>query len=185
MLLISDFDGTLVDTFQANFLAYKEAFAKEGLFLTSERYRECFGFRFDKFMSSMGITDKETQQRIRENKKENYPYHFAQLRPNKKLIKLIKGVHALGGKTAIASTARKENLMNALGYLGIENIFDLIMTGEDVKEGKPSPEIYQKTMEKLGITPEETIIFEDSEIGMEAARRSGAEVIQITLEWFI
>lgn len=48
-LLITDFDGTLVDTFQANFMAYKKAFNQVGLALSEIEYRQCFGFRFDKF----------------------------------------------------------------------------------------------------------------------------------------
>ena len=48
--VITDFDGTLVDTFKANLHAYQEAFDEVGLILTEEQYRECFGFRFEKFM---------------------------------------------------------------------------------------------------------------------------------------
>lgn len=56
-LLITDFDGTLVDTFEANFLAYQMAFDKYGLELTEQQYRDCFGFRFDDFMTHMGISN--------------------------------------------------------------------------------------------------------------------------------
>ena len=71
--LITDFDGTLVDTFDANLRAYQKAFADVGITLTAERYRECFGYRFDRFMTAMGIYDAETALRIKEAKKEYYP----------------------------------------------------------------------------------------------------------------
>ena len=48
--IITDFDGTLVDTFEANLRAYQQAFADQGLSLTSDTYRECFGYRFERFM---------------------------------------------------------------------------------------------------------------------------------------
>ena len=64
--IITDFDGTLVDTFEANLLAYQEAFAKEGVRLTQDRYRECFGYRFDRFMTAMGIFDNAVAERIKE-----------------------------------------------------------------------------------------------------------------------
>lgn len=182
--LITDFDGTLVDTFDANLRAYQKAFADVGITLTAERYRECFGYRFDRFMTAMGIFDDETALRIREAKKEYYPQYFEYLRPNHSLICLLRSWHLLGMKTAIASTARKENLMNAINHLGIADIFDLIYAGIDVKQGKPSPEIYNKTMDALDVSPEETLIFEDSNIGVEAAVSCGAKFIRVTSEWF-
>ena len=183
--LISDFDGTLVDTFEANFLAYQEAFRGVGHELTRERYKECFGYRFDRFMKEMSIADIATAAKIRELKKVAYPNFFSHLIPNKPLIDFISAFKASGGKTAIASTARRENLMNALNHLGIAGCFDLIYSAEDVKEGKPAPEIYLNTMERLKVTPEETLIFEDSPVGIEAAKKSGAQYIQISEIWFI
>lgn len=182
--LITDFDGTLVDTFEANFKAYKEAFNYVGKNITEEVYRKCFGFRFERFMEEMSIHDEETRNTIKEIKKNVYPKYFNFLRPNNSLISLIESFKAMGGKTAIASTARKENLMNAVEYLDIAQHFDLIFAGVDVKQGKPSPEIYIKAMEVLKVTPKETMIFEDSQVGIIAAKESGAQYIVVTEEWF-
>lgn len=181
---ITDFDGTLVDTFEANLLAYQEAFAKEGLTLTAEQYRECFGYRFERFMQAVGVTDAAQQQRIKEEKLLAYPRHFAHLRPNTALIQLLRSMRATGCKTAIASTARKENLLNAINHLGLADAFDIIYAGIDVKQGKPSPEIYIKTMEALGVAPSETLIFEDSEMGIQAAKVSGAQYMVVSPKQF-
>lgn len=183
--IITDFDGTLVDTFEANLHAYQEAFQQEGIILTAERYRECFGYRFDRFMQAMAIGDGQMAGRIMERKKEVYPKYFNHLVPNDKLIELIATLHQMGVKTAIASTARKENLMNAVGHLGIAHHFDLIYAGVDVKQGKPSPEIYLKAMDVLGVKPEEVLIFEDSPVGFQAAKASGAKYIPVTQDWFV
>ena len=69
-LLITDFDGTLVDTFEANFRAYRQAFEAEGLELSREFYLQCFGFRFDRFMDAAAIADDDVRVRIREAKAE-------------------------------------------------------------------------------------------------------------------
>lgn len=177
--IITDFDGTLVDTFEANLQAYQKAFSECGLSISEQQYRECFGLRYDSFMTAMGITDAETANRIKEAKKQYYPDFFQYLRPNKALIELIASFKSMGGKTAVASTARKENLMNVINYLGIANRFDLIYAGSDVKEGKPSPEIYLKAMDALKSAPESTLIFEDSEVGIQAAEASGAFFVKI------
>lgn len=182
--IITDFDGTLVDTFEANLRAYQEAFNQVGITFTAEKYRECFGFRFDRFMTAMAVNDEQTANRIKELKKDAYPKYFNHLVPNDKLIELIATFHQMGAKTAIASTARKENLMNAVNYLNIAHNFDLIYAGVDVKQGKPSPEIYLKAMDVLNVRPEEVLIFEDSPVGFEAAKASGAKYIPVTPDWF-
>lgn len=178
--IITDFDGTLVDTFEANLRAYQKAFQEVGLNLTAERYRECFGYRYDRFMQEMGVTDKTIADSIKELKKKYYPEYFEYLKPNIALINLIAGIKKMGGKTAIASTARKENLMNVISYLGIAHHFDLIFAGVDVKKGKPDPEIYLKSMAVLGVTPDETVIFEDSQVGIDAAKASGASYMIVS-----
>ena len=182
--IITDFDGTLVDTFEANLRAYQKAFGVVEMTLTAEKYRECFGYRFERFMMAMGVHDEAKTNKIREAKKAYYPLYFDFLKPNKALIGLIESFHAMGGKTAIASTARRENLMNVVNYLGIGDRFDLIFAGVDVKQGKPSPEIYLKTMEALKVQPEEALILEDSPVGIEAAKASGAYVLKVTKEDF-
>jgi HAD superfamily hydrolase (TIGR01509 family) len=179
--IITDFDGTLVDTFEANLRAYQKAYQLVGLDITTEKYRECFGFRFERLMTATGVSDDRIANTIREAKKELYPQFFTYLKPNKALLGLIEGFKALGGKTAMASTARRENLMNVVNYLGIVDHFDLIYAGADVKEGKPSPEIYIKAMDALGVTPEETLIFEDSLVGLQAAEASGADYMKVTI----
>lgn len=182
--VITDFDGTLVDTFKANLYAYQEAFDKVGLRLTEYKYRECFGFRFEKFMQAVGVTDPNIAQQIKEEKLKAYPKYFDHLRPNTALIQLIQSLHSKGCKTAIASTARKENLMNVINHLDLNGIFDVIYSGKDVKQGKPSPEIYIKAIEVLGVTPYETLIFEDSEVGVEAAKASGAHYMVVSSKQF-
>lgn len=182
--IITDFDGTLVDTFEANLRAYQKAFQEVGLNLTAERYRECFGYRYDRFMQEMGVTDKTIADSIKELKKKYYPEYFEYLKPNIALINLIAGIKKMGGKTAIASTARKENLMNVISFLGIAHHFDLIFAGVDVKKGKPDPEIYLKSMAALGVTPDETVIFEDSQVGIDAAKASGASYMIVSPNQF-
>lgn len=183
-LLISDFDGTLVDTFQANLAAYQEAFKECGYDLMSEQYRKCFGYRFDKFMDYMGIDNIETRKKIKEIKGEVYPKYFNLLKVNTSLLEFIKSFKASGGKTAVASTARKKNLMNALNYIGVTDSFDLILAGEDVINGKPDPEIYLNVLSFFNMKPEEALIFEDSEIGMEAAKRADISFIEVNKNFY-
>ena len=180
-LLITDFDGTLVNTFKANYHAYREAFDVLGLSLSEDQYRKCYGLRFDGFMDTMGINDVETRKRIRTLKGDYYPNYFNMLEVNDSLLQFIRMFRQGGGKTAVASTARGKNLTNALNHIDAAGDFDLILAGEDVVEGKPSPEIYHTVMSRMGVKPDETLIFEDSAVGLKAAQASGAHFMKITL----
>lgn len=183
-LIITDFDGTLVNTFEANYRAYQEAFALNKLTLSREDYQCCFGYRYNDFMNAIGITDDNIKKVIRRIKGEVYPHYFEYLQPNEPLINFIKAFHCEGKKTVIASTARRLNLMNALTYLQLIDIFDCIWSGEDVENGKPNPEIYLKVMNYMEVQPNQTLIFEDSEIGCRAAEASGAHYIKINSAFY-
>lgn len=178
-ILISDFDGTLVDTFEANLRAYQEAFDRCGLELQPDVYRNCFGYRFDRFMEALGIADPEIKTEIKRRKAACYPKYFEYLKVNKPLLEFIRAFHRAGYKTAIASTARRENLMNVLTYIGAADDFDLILAGEEVKEGKPAPEIYLKVLDYFDCQPFEALVFEDSEVGFQAARNAGINYVTI------
>ena len=177
--IISDFDGTLVDTYEANYRAYQQAFASIGYDLKRETYRACFGLRYDKLIERLGLEQKEGIRKVQELKAKYYPHYFEYLRVNKVLVEFIRSFHAGGGKTAIASTARRENLMAALKFIGAEGLFDIILAGDVVEHGKPNPEIYQKALDMLQVAAEETICFEDTEVGIEAAKAAGISVITI------
>jgi HAD superfamily hydrolase (TIGR01509 family) len=83
-----------------------------------------------------------------------------------------------GIRLACASNAIRWSLDESLRLLGIRDLFEVILSNEDVAQPKPSPEIYVKTMAVLGVGPKNTLIVEDSPHGLTAARASGANVLQ-------
>jgi beta-phosphoglucomutase len=182
-LLISDFDGTLVDTFMANFKAYKKAFSENGLMLSEAEYRQCFGLRFDDFMQKMNVAI-ELRHKIREMKSEFYPEFFCELRVNVPLLHYIRAFKRSRRRTALASTARRRNLMNVLKSIEAVDAFDFILAGEDVTEGKPSPEVYEKVIRHFDIKPANCLVFEDSEVGIQSAVNAGLNYIRITPEYY-
>lgn len=182
--IISDFDGTLVDTFEANYLAYQQAFAEIGFPLTRETYRVCFGLRYDKFIERLGLAQNVDTRIVRELKAKYYPQYFEHFKVNHVLVDFIRAFHDGGGKTAIASTARRENLMAALKCIGAMELFDVILAGDVVEHGKPNPEIYLKALEMLQVKAEDAICFEDTEVGLEAAKAAGVSVIKIVKNYY-
>ena len=182
--IISDFDGTLVDTFEANYLAYQQAFAEIGYHLSREIYRDCFGLRYDKFIEKIGLEKNDDTRKVRDLKAKYYSQYFEYLKVNETLVVFIRAFHVKGGKTAIASTARRENLMAALKCIGGEDLFDVILCGEMVENGKPNPEIYNKALDLLQVEAKEALCFEDTEIGIEAAVAAGIPVMKIDKSFY-
>ena len=87
----------------------------------------------------------------------------------------------MGSKVWIVSTGHIDNIRNVMRYLKLEEGIDGIISGDDVQHPKPSPECFLRAMEIEGATPAETIIFEGSQVGLEAARRSGAQYVAVRL----
>lgn len=180
-LLLVDFDGTLADTRRANALAYIAALKEAGYQLTEEEYlKQHFGVRCPDFLRSIGFEDPTQIDRIRRRKIELYPTFFDTVRLNRPLWDFCQHFRQQGGKVWIVSTGQAENLRNAMQHLGLREV-DGVLSANDVEHHKPHPDAFLKAMAIEGCRPEECLIFEDSAVGLEAARRSGAAWVKITL----
>jgi beta-phosphoglucomutase-like phosphatase (HAD superfamily) len=179
-LILLDFDGTLASTEKANMEAYVAALAEEGIALDREAYlARYFGMRCPEFLREIGVSSEECIDRIRRRKIELYPTFFDSVRLNEPLWNFAQDFRSKGGKVWIVSTGQKDNITNVMRHLGIEGKVDGIITSLDVREPKPSPEAFLKAMAIEGVSPAETLIFEDSPVGLEAAKASGATYFKV------
>jgi HAD superfamily hydrolase (TIGR01509 family) len=103
----------------------------------------------------------------------------AELVPMPGAVDAIRALQACGIPLAIASSAVRSSIEAILIRLGIRDAFDWIVDGSEVVHGKPDPEAYLVTAKKLGVAPEECVVFEDSEVGVLAAKRAGMFCIAI------
>ena len=86
----------------------------------------------------------------------------------------------MGTKVWIVSTGHIDNITNVMRYLNLESDIDGIISGDDVTRPKPYPDCFLKAMDIEGVSPSETIIFEDSHVGLEAAKSSQASYVRVT-----
>jgi beta-phosphoglucomutase family hydrolase len=105
----------------------------------------------------------------------------------KKKISLVPGLQGFLDElkekdvpVAIATSAPSDNVEFVFRYLPIQNYFKFVLDASHIKNGKPDPEIYVKSISKLGLKPEQCIVFEDSSSGIQAAIDSGAHVIAVS-----
>lgn len=189
-LILIDFDGTLADTRRANTLAYVAALREAGYTLTETEYEtRYFGMRCDEFLRELGIDDPAERERLRLRKIALYPTFFDTVRLNEPLWNFCRQFQQQGGRIWIVSTGSRDNIENVMRHLGIggpdddapNGKVDGILTGADIATSKPAPDCFWEAMRQEKCTPSETLIFEDSAIGLEAARRSGATYIQVKL----
>ena len=179
---IFDMDGTLVD----NMHVHTEAWGK----LLGENNIEMNAHDF--LVKTAGKTNREimpmvfgdiTDERILElgNRKESlYQELFLPVRkPVDGVIEFLEAAQKLGIQMAVATAAPVTNMEFILDGLDLRKYFGAITTAADVTKGKPDPEIFLKSAEKLGVESKNCIVFEDALGGFEAAYRAGMKSIGI------
>ena len=178
-LVICDLDGTLFDTRRVNYMAYKEAIAKSGLPVTFdyEKYvKECWGPTYRGFFPIMQIPEDKYEQ-VHDLKKTLYEKNLHYAKENTHLFNIVEALKVNYHTAVVTSGSR--NAKDILKYFKRDNFFDVVFTIDDVKHGKPDPEGFFKAMDFFKVKPEHTIIFEDSAVGIQAARKTGANVFVV------
>jgi len=181
-LAIFDLDGTLFDTKNVNYAAYSQAMKECGIsYEIDYQYycKFCNGNSYKVFLPQIvpGISDVD-MQKIHEAKNRIYKNFLGKAKKNIHLfsiINLMKEQYQI----AIVTTASRVNTEDILYFFDAKDVFDFIITQEDVERTKPAPDGFIQAMNKADVSAEDTIIFEDSEAGLEAAAASGAKYVKI------
>ena len=174
-----DLDGTLVDTHRANFEAYRRALADIGVLVTWEMFEKSIGHQAKVFLRwfAPDLSDEEYSH-IGEQKSEYYKklIHLSKL--NSRLIHFVDAMRP-NHSIVLVTSAKHKNALEVLKYHNIVEVFDHIITAEDVENPKPSPEGYRMGLLKTKLSASEVIAFEDSDTGIRAAESAGIAVVQI------
>jgi len=92
----------------------------------------------------------------------------------------VEALARAGVPRAVATSASRRDLERVLEELGMRRHFDVAVTADDVRRGKPDPDVYLKAAEGLAVEPEACLAFEDAIVGVHAARAAGMRVIGVT-----
>jgi beta-phosphoglucomutase len=182
--LLVDMDGTLVDTAEANYKAYAEALSTVGVSVDRETFDQvAAGRNWRQFLpallkpSASGVDPAA----VAAHKAARYPSMMRWTRVNKALVSLVSACR-LEWRTALVTTASSANVAAVLRHHQLEYLFDLVVTGSDVRQHKPHPEAYQLAAERLGLKPQDCLVIEDSPVGVASAKAFGANVLQIRFD---
>ena len=175
-----DCDGTVADSMPLHYIAWKKALGEWNC-----------PFDEDLFYSWGGVPPIDIVARLNKmhnlkmpvefvaNHKENYYYdQLPQLKP---VPEVIEHVEAQFGKIpfGIVSGSTRESVVNSLTTIGMLDKFQTIVASEDYRRSKPAPDAFLVAAERLGVAPESCLVFEDAEIGIEAATAAGMASVRV------
>jgi len=178
-----DLDGTLIDSEEYHWQSWQEVMAAEGVPLTRDRFLASFGQRNDRILADwLGAeASPERIARVADAKEAAYRrlMRAGGLEWLPGVPEWLARLDRDGWKQAVASSAPRENIDAVLEVLDASGRFDAIVSAEDVRHGKPAPDVFLTAAERVGVPAGRCVVVEDAPAGIEAARRAGMRSIGI------
>ena len=183
--VIFDLDGVIVSTDDCHYRALKKMADEEGIYFDREKNNRLRGVSR---MASLEIvlekanreySEKEKQE-MAERKNNYYKELICELTPNDILTGVTEKLDELkenGIKIAIGSSSKNTPII--LKQIGLDSYFDAVSDGNNITHSKPNPEVFLKAAEMLNIAPEDCMIVEDADAGIEAGKRAGMKTLAL------
>lgn len=179
-----DCDGTLADSMPLHYIAWKQALAEWGCELPEELFYQWGGLPVKEIISRLN-----EQQGLAmpveaiAHRKESLYY---ELLPKLTAVpEVLEQVEAGYGRIpfAVVSGSTRQSVTASLKALGLLDKFDVMVCAGDYRKGKPDPEAFLLAAQRLGVPPESCLVFEDTEMGIQAATAAGMASVKILQPW--
>lgn len=179
--VIFDMDGLMIDSERVTFEGYQKVMGKMGLSISKDFYKQLLGKPikgiyqcfYDTYGNDFPIASviKEVHQYMADLfENEGVPLKTG-------LINLLEYLKTHQYKTIVATSSNRDRVDAILTRANIMQYFDDSICGDEVTHGKPHPEVFLNSCKKLGVQPEEAIVLEDSEAGIQAAHSANISVL--------
>lgn len=183
--VIFDLDGVIVSTDDCHYRAWKKMADEEGIYFDREINNRLRGVsRTTSLDIVLERADKEYSESeklaLAERKNNYYKELICELTPNDILPGAMETLEKLkenGIKIAIGSSSKNTPII--LKQIGLDNFFDAVSDGNNITHSKPDPEVFLKAAEMLKIAPEDCMIVEDADAGIEAGKRAGMKTLSV------
>lgn len=181
--LLFDLDGTLADTDPIHLQVWRDLLLNYGLTVDPAFYRAKFsGRRNQEIIKELlpQLSDEEGEQLSLLKEAEFRDRAEALLTPTPGLAEILNWADTHKLKRAVVTNAPIENARFMLRVLKLEEVFPIVILGDELPRGKPDPLPYQLGLEQLGVTAAEAAAFEDSASGLQSAVRAGIPTVGVT-----
>ena len=182
--LIFDCDGTLADTLSVHCQTWQAAFRKFEAELPEAWYYERTGFSALKLIQAFNLSFGYTidENMVDAERQQQFSDLIDQVQEVEAVAAIARANH---GKVpmAVASNGTRAVVEPTIEAIRLRSLFHTIVTLDDVTAGKPAPDLFLLAAERMGVAPDECIVYEDSDSGLEAARRAGMRWIDVRVLW--
>ncbi|MCX7705176.1 MAG: HAD family phosphatase [bacterium] len=178
--IIFDLDGVIFDSEILHQQAWKKVFERYGIHLTKNDYLKGIGISDLDFLKHL-VSEKKIPEDIEvfiKEKRKTLLEISSQAKPIDGVCLFI-GELSSEYKLAVASNSDREFVLKLIEKEGLSKCFSVILGFQDISKPKPDPEIYIKCADKLGVLPDECVVFEDSPTGIKAAKNAGMKCIAL------
>jgi beta-phosphoglucomutase family hydrolase len=177
-----DMDGVIADTAGYHFRSWQYAFKQQGVDFTEADFKRAFGLRNDSIIRLMlgnDLVPDRIDSIIRVKEEHFRAKARGQVKMFPGVLDLLTALQKEGIRAAIASSTPLENIQMLLKSLKIEGYFQAIVYGQEVSEGKPSPQIFLLAAQRVKAEPPNCVVIEDAVAGVAAAKRGGMHCIAV------
>ena len=177
-----DCDGTIVDSMPLHYIAWKTALAEYNCVYEEKLFYAWGGRPIREIISLLNEMQGLNMPVDEVAEKKEALYHS--LLPQLKAIpEVIEHIDAQYGRIpfAVVSGSRRKSVEGSLSALGLLDKFDTLVCAEDYKNGKPAPDCFLMAAERLGVPPSDCLVFEDTDLGIEAATAAGMLSVKVPL----
>ncbi len=174
---IFDCDGTLADSMPIHYRAWRHAFRVHGA---------TFDFDWQLFYSLAGVGHQDSvrtlnarfgcqldPEAVRSTQAEVLEAWFGEVGPIEPVVALARELAGRGAPVSVGSGSSRHHVEKALAAIGLGGFFPVIVSKDDVTQSKPHPETFLRCAELMGVAPQDCLVFEDGQLGIEAAERAG------------
>jgi HAD superfamily hydrolase (TIGR01509 family) len=175
-----DCDGTIADSMPLHYIAWKKALGEWGCTFPEDIFYAWGGKPAAKIISDLNEMQGLNMpvESLAEHKENLYFSLLPELKPIPEVLEIIQAQH---GQIpfAVVSGGRRNSVTSSLTTLGLVDRFETIVGAEDYEHGKPAPDAYLIAAARLGIAPKDCLVFEDTDMGIEAATAAGMASVKV------
>jgi HAD superfamily hydrolase (TIGR01509 family) len=176
-----DCDGTIADSMPLHYIAWKQALAEYG----------CNDFTEQLFYALGGMPVGAVVEQLNQRDGLSIPVeafahrkeglYYGLIHKLQPVPEVLEQIHLQHGKIpfAVVSGSTRESVVASLDALGILGLFDTLVCAGEYERGKPAPDPFLMAAERLGVQPKDCLVFEDADIGIQAATAAGMKSMRI------